>query len=334
MKPALSSALVCLLLLQSVSACELCAIYSASNARGESTAGFQFSVSEQFTASEKLLFEGKSFPDIPFFKGIYWNDSITHLVPAYNFSPRFGVSVNLPIIYREFDRYEQRYEDSVIRIRHERGSESGLGDAALIGRWTVIQKAEMKYSIFVNLLAGVKFPTGDADRLKDDVEQARLATRLLGPDHRHDVLPIHQSDLSLGSASFDGVFGTAVNLRWDRWFFDNQIQYYLRTEAEGYKFGDEFIISGGPGAYLLLGKSYTLSLQAKAFYETTARDEVLGLKSNTSGLSSWWVGPLLGFTWGDRLSANVGVDTPWHIYNHGLQIVPDYRVHGGFTWRF
>ena len=42
----------------SISACELCAIYSASNARGESASGFLFTVAEQFTSFGNLQFEG------------------------------------------------------------------------------------------------------------------------------------------------------------------------------------------------------------------------------------------------------------------------------------
>jgi len=325
-------------LVESVAGCELCAIYSATAARGEAVRGFQLSISEQFTGFETLLFEGSSFPSAGFLEGSYLDNSITHVVPGYNFSERFGLNLNIPIIYRAFNRYEIRYRESgsgfISSINQEEGNVFGLGDMALIGRLAVVQKLEMNYSLTFDLFAGVKFPTGDTDRLQDEVEQARRAAIALGPIHEHNVLPVHQSDLSLGSGSFDGVFGTAANVRWDRWFFNNQIQYYLRTEAEGYKFGNEWIISGGPGAYLLLEERFTLSLQAKASYESKARDEVLGRKSNSSGISSWYVGPLFGFTWGEHLSANAGFDFPWHIYNHGLQIVSDYRVHAGLSWRF
>jgi hypothetical protein len=337
MKRLVLGAVVCALV-ESAFACELCAIYGATTARGESVRGFQLNVAEQFTAYGTLRFEGASFSAAGFFEGNYLDNSITHVVPGYNFSERFGLNLNIPIIYRAFDRYEIRYRESgntfISTIRHEESTLFGLGDMALIGRLAVLQKLEMKYSFTFNLFAGVKFPTGDNDRVKDEVEQARRAIVALGPIHEHNVLPIHQSDLSLGSGSFDGIFGTAASMRWDRWFFDNQIQYYLRTEADDYKFGNEWIISGGPGAYLLLAEPFTLSLQARASYESKARDEVFGRKSNSSGISSWYVGPLIGVTCGEHLSANAGFEFPWHIYNHGLQMVPDYRVHAGLTWRF
>jgi hypothetical protein len=31
---------------------------------------------------------------------------------------------------------------------------------------------------------------------------------------------------------------------------------------------------------------------------------------------------------------NAGVDVPLRIANNGSQNVPDYRIHGGLSWRF
>jgi hypothetical protein len=205
----------------------------------------------------------------------------------------------------------------------------------LIGRFNLIQKIGMKQSINVALLAGIKFPTGDTDRLDDEIADAKLDQELFGKNHPHGAIGgVHQHDLSLGSGSFDGLFGVVSSFRYDRWFLNNQIQYYLRTEARDYEYGDLIIVSGGPGGYLLLKGTSTLSLELNTFYESSARDVILGQTFNQTGMTSWYLGPLLNFTWGEHFSANAGVDIPLRIYNHGLQTVPDYRVHGGVTWRF
>src|SRR6185436_19384933 len=100
---------------------------------------------------------------------------------------------------------------------------------------------------------------------------------------------VHQHSLALGSGSFDGVFGLTANGRWQRWFINGQFQYYLRTEGEsGFQYGDELIVSGGPGVFVLLNRDYSLSLQANAVYDTMARDEVLGQPSNQTGLTAWY----------------------------------------------
>jgi len=318
-------------------ACDLCAIYNATSARGESSAGFLFTVSEQYIPFRTLQNEGEPLrlasPSLQsFFERAYHDSSITHLVPGYNFSSRLGLSLNFPIVYRSFRLTQLTPLGTFVE---ETGTEFGLGDMSLIGRWTMIEKVEMNYSVVFNILGGVKFPTGDTERLEEEVDQERFYTSLFGaPGHYHAIGGVHFHDLTLGSGSYDGIFGTSANLRWNRWFFSNQIQYYLRTEAESYEFGDELIVSGGPGAYVLLNENFTLSLQANAVYDTMARDQILGVKSTETGWTAWYLGPQLNLTWGEHFSANAGVDIPLRIYNRGVQNVPDYRLHAGVTWRF
>lgn len=329
----------------SVSACELCSIYGASNARGESGRGCIFTVSEQYVSAPDLRYEGKPFPvKVKFLEEDYLNTSITHLVPGYNFSDRFGLNVNIPIVRKQFKRSDFRFASTgagiTSALQDEEGTESGLGDTALIGRWTVFRTAEMSHFFAVTLLGGIKFPTGNTDRIKDEVEQIGFYNQLAGPGHAHDPLGlpiggVHEHDLALGSGSFDGIFGLTWNVRWERWFFNNQIQYYLRTPGESsFQFGDQLMISGGPGAYVLTGDAFTLSLQANAAYESDARDSLNGEPSNHTGMTAWYLGPLLNLTLGEHFSANAGVDIPLRIYNHGVQNVPEYRAHGGVTWRF
>jgi hypothetical protein len=103
------------------------------------------------------------------------------------------------------------------------------------------------------------------------------------------------------------------------------------------------IISGGPGMYVPLGEQSTASFQAKLFYETSPRDKLIGQVNNQTGMTAWYLGPLISFTFGEHFSAYAGVDFPldwrifgrnFRIYNNGLQTVPDYRVEAGITWRF
>jgi len=64
------------------------------------------------------------------------------------------------------------------------------------------------------------------------------------------------------------------------------------------------------------------------------RDELLGKTSDFTGMTAWYLGPQLGFTFGSRFSAVLGVDLPIHIANNGFQSVPDYRLHASFSCRF
>jgi hypothetical protein len=322
----------------SASACELCAIYKASNAQGEFSRGFLFSASEQFTHFGTERFGDmeikRDFPD-------FLDSSMSHVVLGYDFSPRFGLSFSLPVVYRSFRRSDVRFSLNRPPVfATEEGTVSGIGDAALVGRFTVFAKRTMASGIVVNLLGGVKFPTGATDRLKDEVEQDRIFTSLLPPGTPHDpvehsVSSVHQHDLSLGSGSFDGVFGLTLNTRWQRWFFNAQFQYSLRTEGESsFQYGNDLLVSGGPGRFLLISERATLSLQAQAAYEAMGRERLLEITSDRTGMIAWYLGPQLNFTWGKHFNANAGVDIPVHVSSNGFQSVPDYRVHGGWSWRF
>src|SRR5439155_22977622 len=57
---ALCATLLCLVTL-STAACELCAIYRATNARGESSSGFLLTLSEQFVHYGTLQHEGEPY---------------------------------------------------------------------------------------------------------------------------------------------------------------------------------------------------------------------------------------------------------------------------------
>lgn len=324
-----------LLLAAQVSACELCTIYNIENAyatRTDSSSGFLFALSEQYVNYDTLQFKGEPFPGhSPFFQSAFLHSSITHFVPGYNFSSRLGVSLNIPYVYREFHRTEVTPFGKRI---DERGTISDPGDTALIGRWTAFQLHEMDYAVNLNILLGVKFPTGETERLEDERRQEILYQSAFGKKHAHAFGGIHQHDLSAGTGSFDGVFGATGNVRWKRLFFNGQVQYYYRSEALDYQMGDEVIVSGGPGVYVLLVDKATFSVQANAFYENQNSDRALDQVNVQTGFTSWYFGPQLAFTWGERFSANAGVDIPLRIFNRGIQDVPSYRVHGGVSWKF
>jgi hypothetical protein len=247
----------------------------------------------------------------------------------------------VPLVVNQFERTDLNYSLTappvIVTVQ---GTDTGLGDMSLIGRVAVFQKMEMEYGFVVNLLGGVKFPTGNDERLYEEVEQTEIFSALLPPGTPHDPLShsissVHQHNISPGSGSYDGIFGVTTTGNWQRLFLNAQFQYYLRSEGRSeFKYGNELMISGGPGVFVLLDKAYTLSLQAFALYDNMAEDEIQGVPSTATGLRAWYLGPVVNFTWGSRLCANVGAEFPLSIDNNGYQSVPNYRLHGGISWRF
>jgi hypothetical protein len=296
--------------------CDLCAVYNANAARGEGSTGFHLALAEQFTHSGTLQEDGSKVSN-PI--GQYRDSSITSLIAGYNFHPRFGVSLNVPYIHRSFKRAEG--------FEVERGTESGLGDMALVGRWMVLSKPEHDHSYSVSLLGGVEFPTGSASRLREEVNEME------GPGAPPSG--VHGNDLALGSGSFDGIVGVSASGQWRRLVFATDAQYFIRTRGEfGYQFGNELSVSGGPGVYLWFDEAKTFAVHGHASYESKAHDSVDGVNRDDGIVIAWYAGPALTMTWGERFSATLNVDLPLHIANRGVQAVPDYRVRGGLAWHF
>ena len=298
------------------SACDLCSIYSATQASGEIGKGFFSGVAEQFSHFGTVQVDGQKVPNEV---GQYLDSSISQLFAGYNFNDRFGVQFNLPVIYRSFKRPEG--------FEIDRGTESGIGDVSLIGNFLVYRTLKENFTFNWSVLGGIKFPTGSTDRIKEEFNEVEVPG---APESG-----IHGHDLTLGTGSFDGIVGTGIFTRWNRLFLTASAQYATRTKGDfDYEFANDLTWSGGPGVYLALGHKYTLALQAVVSGEYKDTDTFQGASADDTGVTAVYLGPQLSFTWSSKLSAQVGADLPISIDNTALQTVPDYRVRAGVTWHF
>jgi hypothetical protein len=302
---------------QPVSACDLCAIYSASQVPGEIERGIFAGVAEQYTHFGTVQVDGERVANP---SGQYLDSSISQVFAGYNFNQRWGLQFNLPVIYRWYKR-----PDSQGGI--ERGTESGIGDASLLGTFVPYQKMTENFTFSWNVLGGVKFPTGNSDRLGEELHEVEEP---VGPPSG-----IHGHDLTLGSGSYDGIAGTGIYTRWHNWFLAAGVQYAIRSEGDfDYRFADDLTWSGGPGYNFELPKKCMLSVQAVVSGEYKGKDTFQGHAAEDTGVTSVYLGPQVGLTWGAHFSAYVAADLPISIDNTSLQTVPDYRIRGALTWHF
>src|SRR5260370_32955246 len=117
----------------------------------------------------------------------------------------------------------------------------------MIGNFRAYQLSSEHFTFSWSLLGGIKFPRGDSSKLNTPDFSAGIG--------RHD--------LALGSGSFDGLVGTGFFARWKKLFLNGNMQYAIRTEGDfQHQYADDWMWSGGPGAYLVLGHKYTLAVQA------------------------------------------------------------------------
>lgn len=146
---------------------------------------------------------------------------------------------------------------------------------------------------------------------------------------------IHGHDLALGSGSYDGIVGTAIFGRWQRFYASSGINYAIRSRGDfNYRYANDLGWFFKPGGYLWLTHEGTLGLELALTGEDKGKDDLAGVAAEDTGMTSVFIGPELSFTWKENLSAELGVEFPVVNDNTALQCVPDYRIKAALTWRF
>jgi hypothetical protein len=293
-------------------------------------------VAEQFTYFNTVQIDGREVPNET---DQYLASSITQFVVGYSFTSRFALQVNVPFIYRSFDRPEGFAVD--------RGTESGMGDISLLLKSVLFHFAsagrremhfeegskspvaidhEPDFTASVILLTGLKIPTGDSSRLKEEFEEIEIPG---APESG-----IHGHDLTLGTGSYDGIFGGQSSLRYKSFFFQTDLQFTLRGDGlHQYHFANDLAWSGGPGYYLVRKPTLIVGAQFVVSGEHKDVDRFRGKEAEDTGITSVMVGPHILVSLG-KISAEIGADLPVSIDNTALQVVPDYRLRGGVAIRF
>jgi hypothetical protein len=299
------------------------------------TSRFYGAVAEQFTHFGTLQLDRNEVPNPT---GQYLDSSITQLVGGYVFNDRFAAQLNIPFIYRSFKRPEG------FAIDH--GTESGLGDISLLGKVVLfrtesggrrevnfddpksprMEEHEPDFTVSVDVIGGVKFPTGDTSRLKEEFHEIEIEG---APESG-----IHGHDLTLGTGSYDGIFGGQVSLRYKNFFFQQDLQFTLRGDgAHQYHFANDLTWSGGPGYYLVRNPHLVVGCEAVVSGEHKDVDRFRGAPAADTGITSVFAGPRVLISLG-RFSAEVEAALPVSIDNTSLQAVPDYRISGAIGFRF
>jgi hypothetical protein len=334
--------LLCAALPAASRACDLCAIYTAVVGHA-ARPGFEVGVAEQYTDFDTRQEDSAEVPN----PGEYLRSSITQVFAGYNLNRWVGFQLGLPIIARNF----RRLEGGVL----EHDDESGIGDMPLLVNVRPFTYVTTTTVVRLSLFGGLELPTGSTDRLREEAEETQDEAHRAGAAvgvtragagfargrhaaHTGDggtASAIHGHDLALGSGSVDGIIGGGAFASRGRLFLSAHFQYLLRTEgAFDYQYANDLTWSGGPGAFVLLDDRYSIGLQAVVGGETKGKDEHENEPVGDTGLTTVYMGPRLLGTWGSSLYADVAGELPLVQHNTGLQMLPDFRVRGGISWRF
>lgn len=302
--------------INAATACDLCAAFRSMEAKSASP-GVYASVFEQFSHFNKLQLNGSEVNDPA---GQVLDSSVTQFVAGYQVNDKIGLQLNVPYLRRSYKRAEG--------FTIDRGTVAGLGDIDLIGHYRFFQHASTSVLFAADLIGGVKFPTGNSDRLREELSEEEGMPG--APESG-----IHGHDLALGSGSYDGIVGTAVFTSWRHLFINGGIQYAVRGRgAIDYRYANDVNWYIRPGGYLWLTHTGTLGLQLDISGEHKGNDDLAGIAAEDTGVTAIYIGPEFTFTWKDNLSAELGSGIPIVMNNTALQLVPGYRIKAALTWRF
>ena len=342
-------------------ACDICGCYTPNQEINfepvkPQKGGFYAASAEQYTFFGTTQFSGREVANVA---DQFEHSSITQLIAGYNPNDRVGVQVNVPLVYRDYKR--------PAGFRTDRGTESGIGDVSLLFNFTPLRLergfhpaagaptgkdgkdadnrppteallatghgGRPDFTLSLNLIAGVKFPTGDPSRIKEEFSETEVEGAPPSGIHGHD--------LALGSGSYDAVLGAGLFTRYKAGFFQVNGQYSVRTTgAYDYRYANAASFDAGPGVFLLQGARVgglgpaTLGLQFVVSGEHKNRDTFRGEIARDTGATILYVGPRVLAGIGRRLIAELGADLPVVRDNTDFQVVPSYRLRAGFSVRF
>jgi hypothetical protein len=324
-------------------ACDLCGCYTPqleampemqSLTSTSWAAGWYAGVGEQFTRFATVQVDGREVSNPT---GQYENSSITQLVAGYSINDRFALQLGIPLIYREFKRPEG--------FAIDRGTVGGPGDVSFLlktvafhytsagrrtvefeGKNPVAVEHEPDFTFSAIFLAGLKFSTGDTSRLKEEFHEVNIPGAPPSGIHGHD--------LTLGTGSFDGIFGEQTSVRYKNIFVETNVQFTLRGDgAHQYHFANDLVWNGGPGYYFIRQRDMILGAQFAVSGEYKDVDRFRGKPAEDTGITSVFLGPRIVLSRG-RWSAEIAAEFPVSIDNTALQVVPDYRLRGAISFHF
>jgi hypothetical protein len=195
---------------------------------------------------------------------------------------------------------------------------SGLGDASIFARYTLVQHDKPGRTFRVAPFAGVKVPTGD--------------------DDERDSLGRQPASVQPGSGAWDVFGGIVATFQTFAFQADGQMSYRIKSEANGVDLGDELRLDGSLQYRLWprqLGNgvpSFVYGvLESNLVYRN--RNEVNGSDDANSGGTTLHLSPGLQYVTKRWIVESV-VQLPVIQNLHGTALENDYVLRAGFRFNF
>jgi len=288
-------------------ACDFC-LLSQGISPLDTMKGMGIKISERYTLVDQL-YQGSNKITNDGTKEVHWT---TELTGFYGISPEFMVMAVLP------------YKNGRSNDAMGAGSASGLGDVALLGRYTFLKSETADATTVMAGLAGVKFATGSTDAKTSDgmgyldshMQTGTGSTDyLLGLSYSHSLQRFSLSANMLGTITTEGKFGAT------RHEFGNALNYDMTGK---YRLVPEAFEPVKPQVFLALGINGEVRQQEKED----------GVAMPDSGGNTVYLSPGLQLVIAAHWVADLSYQHAIYHNLKGTQLGETYKVVSGITYLF
>ncbi|MBI5238291.1 MAG: hypothetical protein HY887_07715 [Deltaproteobacteria bacterium] len=302
-------------------ACDFC-ILSQGISPLETLKGSGIRVNQRYALVNKVYEGAGKITVSPEAKEEYWTTEFTGFYGITEDLTLLGV---VPLRKTSLDGHLHVHADGEAEVHPDMsGGESGLGDIAVLGRYSFFKRHALDSTTTTAALAGIKFATGKTDGKTDDGSQyldahLQLGTGstdyLLGMSFNHALQRLSLSANLLGTITTHGKAGDKEHR------FGHALNYDLTAKYRAYPSGAGPI---GPQLFLALGVNG----------ELRDREKEEGVKLTNSGGHTAYVSPAVQLVMASRWVFELSYQQAAYHNMNGKQLGENYKANGAVTYLF
>jgi hypothetical protein len=300
-------------------ACDFC-LLSQGISPLDTMKGAGIKISERYTVLDQV-YQGTSEKTNPGAKETHWT---TELTGFYGLTPEFMVLAVVPYKKGKTTGEPDLSVPPPVLDTTMAGDASGLGDVALMGRYTFLKSETPDTTTIMAGVAGIKFATGSTDAKTSDgmsyldshLQPGTGSTDyLLGLSYSHSLQRFSLSANLLGTITTEGKFGTTKHQ------FGNALNYDVTGK---YRIAPEAFAPTKPQLFLALGING----------EVREREKEDGATVPDSGGNTVYLSPGLQLVLAPHWIVELSYQHAIYHNLYGTQLGETYKAIGGVTYLF
>ena len=301
-------------------ACDFC-LLSQGISPLDTMKGSGVKISERYTVLDQV-YQGTNRLGNPGAKETHWT---TELTGFYGITPEFMLLAVLPYKSGKTTGELVQNPDGTLELDTAgAGRASGLGDVALLGRYTFLKTESPDSTTVMAGVAGIKFPSGSTDAKTTDGEEyldshlqpgTGSTDYLLGLSFSHSLTRFSVSANLLGTITTEGKFGTMTHQ------FGNSMNYDVTAK---YRVAPEAFSPTKPQWFAAVGLNG----------EVREREKIDGMTMGDSGGNTIYLSPGLQLVLVPHWIVEMTYQHAIYHNLYGIQLGETYKAVTGVTYLF